>query len=145
MFAGLLLMLTLVMRLFPETPFVQILHNYLVLAPLRMLATAQRHHVILLFVLLALTLAPEAMALMGSTDVFMTFAWDLSLYLDALAVTYALAAYSHIKAAGHVLRRSLPRIGLRKTIARQRARRVRPVRRPANNDDDDGRGFALAA
>ncbi|WHU01200.1 hypothetical protein [Sphingomonas sp. NIBR02145] len=66
--------------------------------------------------------------------------FEISALVDALVVTAAAASTLRLGAVRGWVAARLP-IGRRAT----RARRVRPVRREASNDDEDGAGLALAA
>lgn len=149
--SGLLLGLVLAMRLFPETPFARLLHLYLVEKPMLWAATVQRAHLIYVCLVVVLLLgAGETMVLFGAPHLFLAFAWDLSLYLDALAVTYLLAAASQMKTLFHALRSKLSFSRSRsarsaRRAGRTRAARTRPARKDGDNDDEPAPSPALAA
>jgi hypothetical protein len=144
MFAGLMSLVVLVMKLFPELPFARSLHQALVEAPLRALEKATRRHLIYALVLVVMSFsAGELVMLLGSADFLLLMAWDVSLYVDALIATWTLSAALSVKT---VAVRALDRV---RGLARPRSpRRRREARRAAANDaDDDGgdRTYARAA
>jgi len=144
MFAGIVLLTILAMKLFPKLPFSRLLHEILVEAPLRNVAAMGRRHLIYLAVLVAFTFAAgELILLFGSADIVTLMAWDVSLYVDAVVATWTVSALLRGKAAWGMLTARLPR----QRLARRRApRRRRAVSlRQANDADEDGRGYALAA
>ncbi|HYJ52064.1 MAG TPA: hypothetical protein VEW04_02740 [Allosphingosinicella sp.] len=144
MFAGIVLLTILVMKLFPRLPFSRLLHECLVEAPLRNFAAMGRRHLIYAAVLVALTFsAGELILLFGSADIVTLMAWDVSFYVDAVVATWTMSALLRGKEAWGMLTARLPR----PQLARRRApRRRRAVRlREANDADEDGRGYARAA
>jgi hypothetical protein len=135
MLTGLLLTLTLVMRLFPETALARSLHRRLIEWPLTRLAALDRRHVILVFLVAGVVLfASDLVFMLGSSDLAVALAWDVSIYADALLAACALAAVARGKAAWRAL--------LIRAVSRPRRPRVRsrrPVRaqRPTSNDSDE--------
>jgi len=146
MLAGCLLFLIATMLLFPGTAMGRLLHEQLVERPLARLQTVRRHHVLFLIGLVALSLiAGEMVVIMGSFDLAIVLAWDISIYVDVVIATSTLAVMGRAKAAWHVLKTKVFRSRGR---ARNRARRTsRPGRRShtSANDDDEGDALPIAA
>ncbi|MBO9669222.1 MAG: hypothetical protein J7485_01765 [Sphingobium sp.] len=137
--AGLLLIATLIMKLWPETGSAQWLHRTLVERPLTFLGGLERRHLVFLIVLLALA---QGAALIGSMELATLTAIDVSVYVDAVITAWTVAALSRSRGAWTATLARLPRLRNRKP----RQRRVRPsVQRKASNDDDGHGTFALAA
>ncbi len=145
MFAGFVLLVIAMMKLFPELPTSRTLHRALVEEPLARIAAMGRRHLIYAAVLIGMMFAgAELVMLLGSADLMMLMAWDVSLYVDALIATWTLSAVMRGKAAW----RALARRFLRPLRRAPRSRRRRVVRRTAANDaDDEGGdwGYAVAA
>jgi len=144
MFAGLLLLVIATMKLFPAIPVSRLLHRTLVELPLHKLATLSRTHLIFGVVLLGMVFASaELIMLLGSADVVMVIAWDVSLYADALIAAWTLAAVTRTKAAWHALAGFILRPF---RAARRRAPRARRsgTGKAANDADGDG-AWAWAA
>jgi hypothetical protein len=145
MLAGVLLMVTMITRLFPETPLAHWLHRWFVERPLARLATMERRHAICAIVLIAVALGASDLVLMlGSSDLVLAATWDFSLYVDTLIAAWTIAAVARGKTAWKTLlvqkiqRRGRPR-------ARSR-RSVRPrSSSTANDEDGPGRVMAIAA
>jgi hypothetical protein len=148
MFAGIVLLVIMAMRLFPEIPLSRALHRALVEAPLERLAAMSRRHLIYAALLAGMMLAgAEIILLLGSADMAMLMAWDVSLYVDALIATWTISALVWGKSAWNaVAARCLSPF---RTAARPRApRRRREASRSADKDSDEdggGRAYALAA
>jgi hypothetical protein len=148
MLTGLLLVAILVMKLFPETPFARALHRALVAGPLERLAAMDRRHALFALAVIALALfASDMIALIGSADLAFAIAWDVSVYVDALAVAWTLAAIGRSKGAWLAVKaRFGPPRG--RSIRRPMPRRRRSATQPAANDsadDGDAGRRALAA
>ena len=147
MVAGLLLLVTLTMKLFPRVQVSRMLHHMLVEAPLAAIARMSRRHLIFGVVLLATLFAgAELIVMLGSADVAMVLAWDVSLYVDALLAAWALAAVARGKAAWQALAAIVTR-PLRAARRRAPRRRRAATGKAANDSDEDGgaRVYALAA
>ena len=145
MLAGCLLFLIATMLLFPGTALGRLLHEQLVERPLARLQTVQRHHLIFLIGLVVLALvAGEMIVIMGSFDLAVVMAWDVSICVDALIATATLAAMARAKAGWHVLTTKVSR-SIRRP--RNRARRTsRPGRRShISANDDEGDALPIAA
>jgi hypothetical protein len=145
MFAGLLFRLILIMKLCPETPTGRLLHRGLVEAPLEKLATMDRRHIIFAVVALGMLLSfTELIMILGSTDLVMLMAWDVSLYVDAVIATWTIAAVARGKAAwqlGKTRIAGLWRVSPRPRTSRRKSVESKP---PANDPDEDGVGWAYA-
>jgi hypothetical protein len=150
MLACLALGLVLVMRFWPNCTFSRVLHKHLVERPVRWCAKVERHRIIQTAILLVLLFsAGEIVSMFGSEFLF-AYSFDLSLYIDCLIVTAALAAASYLKATARYLRARwsfgrLPAFRPFRRAAREpRARKPR-AEKPADNDDRPGWTVALAA
>jgi hypothetical protein len=145
MVAGLGLLIVLTMKLFPEVPASRTLHRALVETPLRALAAMGRRHLIYGVVLVAMLFAGAEMILMlGSTDLVMLMAWDVSLYVDAVIATWTITTLARGKAVWQAL---VARVVGRRGATRPRApRRRREGSKTAANDADGGAwAYARAA
>ena len=150
MFYGFCLALLLVMRFAPAMPLGIWLNRSLVEQPLRRLAALERHHLIFFVLLMLMTLAGgEVIAMYGSVEWAMISFFDLSVYLDAVAVTVVLGATAKVRGAVQILRARLAGWrGQSRPIARPRrvrSARKRPPPVRSANDDDDPVGVPLAA
>lgn len=140
--------LIITMRFFPETAFARLLHFHLVEQPMARLSKLERHHLLFLMTAIAMLFAAsEVIAIVGSADVALSIAWDMSLYFDAVAVAAIVAAARHISLAVRFTRTHL---SARTGLLRRRGRRERRSRRQASapvkaNDDDPAPAFAMAA
>jgi hypothetical protein len=148
MVAGIVLLVITAMRLFPAIPLSRALHRALVEAPLQRLGAMSRRHLIYGALLAGMMLAgAEIVLLLGSADMAMLMAWDVSLYVDALIATWTLSALVRGKSAWNVV--AARWLSPLRRAARPRARRQRrdPTRTAAKDPDEDagGRAYALAA
>jgi type IV secretory pathway VirB6-like protein len=134
MLAGLLALLILVMKLFHETAAARWLHRCLVEVPLARASRIRRSDILFILVLLA---AGQSLALLGSVDLAMLYAVDLSLYLDAAIAVSAAAAAASLRARWTSVKALLRAPLRRKTRrpARPRSRRSRPLPRTGNDDE----------
>ena len=137
--AGLLALAILVMRLFPKTPASCWLHRHLVELPLEWSERVERRH--FWFALICVMAALSATVALPASELALAAAWDLSLYVDAVAIASAAALLSRgriifgaVRARFALCRRP------RRLGTASRARR-RPARagKPPNNDNEDGR------
>lgn len=132
MVAGLLLLVTLTMKLFPRVPLSRALHRLLVEMPLAALVTLRRRHVIFVLIVAAMLFAgAELIMMVGAPEIAVVLAWDVSFYVDALLAAWALAA------AGTMAR---PLRGARRRAPRRR----RPASKVAANDSDEDPGGVLS-
>jgi len=147
MIVGLIAMAMLVMRLFPDTPTGHFLHRWLAEKPAAWIAGVERKQVIflLLIVAAAMILREAAPMLAGTSELALFGLWDASVYLDVVMAVWTLAALARGRAGWAMVRQRLGQnIARRRARAvRPRARRTKPVRPVAN--DDDGDGLVLAA
>jgi hypothetical protein len=137
MATGLFALAILIARLFPATPTGRWLHLHLVELPLRYASAVETKH--LVFVLIGL-FAWQAFAVAAPLDLALVAAWDLAIYVDAVACVSAAALIARGKAALTVMKARLTRIvdmlpGPFRAAGR-RERRARP-RKPAAADNDD--------
>ncbi len=145
MFAGLLLLAIVTMKLFPRVPVSRNLHHMLAEAPLAALARMSRRHLLFGVILVGMMLfvSAELIMMLGSADVVMVMAWDVSLYVDAVIAAWTLAAVSRSKAAWQAFA-AIATAPFR--AARRRAPRRRPAgtEKAANDSDEDGGAWARA-
>ena len=144
---GMFIVLVLVMKLTPHSSLGRWLNAALVERPLERLTKMDRRHLIFLLLVIGVALfASEAIMAMGSFDLFTAFAWDLSVYLDVMVFTYALATIARGRQAARWL--ALRGALLLRRRPRSRARRSSAVRKPAersDNDDDPAPAWRIAA
>ena len=85
-------------------------------------------------------LGGEVIVVLGP-ELVIAYLFDLSIYLDVVAVSLAMAAAARVKSAWHAARTRLSAVvsRLRQGPRNRRARRTPRVRRasPPDNDDDD--------
>ncbi|MES2095571.1 MAG: hypothetical protein V4459_02310 [Pseudomonadota bacterium] len=144
MIAAVLVLAMLTVRLAPETAAARWFMRYLVDEPLRLAARIERRHLILLGIMLFLmTVGGEVMVMLGSFDLTMLWALDMSMFVDAAIAAWTIATvargqriWSAIK--GRVMRPLRPRARSIRTRAAQR-------KLPPANDDDRPAALALAA
>jgi hypothetical protein len=136
----------LVMTLFPETAFARTLKRFLVDLPAQRLASLDRRQVIFGLVVIAMFLvAQDMIVLLGSVDLAMVYAWDLSLYVDAVLAVTAVAVSSRTVGLRTTARSIWPKFR-RPAGRRSREPRRRSLAHRAANDDADNSGiFAVAA
>ena len=123
---ALLIVAMLLMKLAPQSPLGRFLNFALVERPLAKIVAMERHHLIYFAIILVMaTAASETVAIYGNFEWAIASAFDISIYLDAIAVTAALAASSKMRMVAQVLRASLrtarSRLG---RAGRQRRRRA---------------------
>ena len=131
---GLLLIATIVMKLWPETHAAQWLHKHLVERPLDMVGRIRRRHIIFLIIGFAVM---YSFAEIGAPHLGFVAAIDISAYVDVVITTLTVAALARTRGGWTALR---GRIGLplRRSVSR-------PDRKTPSNDDDGHGAFALAA
>ena len=146
MLAGLLALVIVIARLFPETPLARLLHLHFVELPLQLVRRIERRHLILLVIVLC---AGQTLALAGSVEMGLAYAAEMSAYYDALLTASFAAAAGRLKTLWMSVRAGFA--GIARVAGRSRGRalrrRPRPLR-PAKpcNDDEPGPGrLALAA
>ncbi|MFN3388882.1 MAG: hypothetical protein ACK40O_08100 [Allosphingosinicella sp.] len=126
MLAGLLGLALLAMTLFPETPLARTLHLYLVELPLRMAGRVERSHIILLVFLLV---AGQGLVLIGSAELALAYAVDLSLYADAVLATTLAAAAARVRTVWWTCRSTAARIRRRPAAAARAPDQAGPAER----------------
>jgi hypothetical protein len=141
---GLLIVLILLLRLAPDSPLARMLNRVLVIWPLDQVLRLTLRQAIFGGIMIGFALAgPEAIFLAGP-ELVATYAFELSIYLDAVLVTYALAVISTARAGVGRARDLMTRI-MRLPQARRRKRtRLRPPNATAN-DDEAGPPYRMAA
>ena len=134
-------LLIAVMRLWPDSEIGRFLRPHLVERPAVAFSKLERHHLIWAGIVLFVSVGASELATLYGSEFLFAYSLDLSLYLDAVVATVALAVVSRVRSVARVLGARLREgVGLRidrhKRIARPRAVHRRPTRRRAHNDDD---------
>jgi len=148
MFAGMLLGIILAMKLCPDIPIARAMHRAFVEVPFDRLATMDRRHIIFGVVALGMLFScAELIMLLGSSDLVMLMAWDLSLYVDAVIATWTVAAVTRVRRFWHHVKARIAALVRLPARPRTSRRRITSARPPANDADDGGAGwsYALAA
>lgn len=137
-FEILILAAIVAMRLFPESPLSQLLHLHLVVRPMDWFSKLERHHLLYAVLLIGMLFAAgEIIAVLGSADVALALAWDVSIYLDAVAVAAAIAVARQARIAIRLIRSKGSSIVTRPAARRSgRERRDRASSTPPANDKD---------
>ena len=126
----------LILKLFPQTPAARLLHTYLVERPAAWLASRTRAHVIFALFIIVLAFAGREFVLVaGTADIAMVLAWDVSLFVDALIVTWTAATVARIKGWRQMLIARWQAVRLPKRPSRAARRRRSRPERPANDDE----------
>lgn len=146
-FYGLCLALMLVMRFAPQSPLGRWLNLNFIQEPLVRMAALERHHLIFLVIVSVMLLAAgETIAIYGTFEWAMISAFDLSIYLDAVAVTAVLGTAARFRSVMQVLRGRRIARTMPKRAARRRRRTWAGGRKPpAKSANDDGPAPALAS
>jgi len=136
-------LLVAVLRIWPESEIGRFLRPYLVERPATAISKLERHHLIWAGIVLFVIVGAGELATLYGTEFLFAYSLDLSLYLDAVLVTTALAMVSRLRSVAHFLGRHM-QAGIRRRAdrhkrARPRAAHRRPVRRSADNDDGSSR------
>lgn len=147
MLAAILGFILWLMIVAPNVPIVRALHRHLVVLPLEMSARFDRRHVLFVFAVLAMaSMGLEMIALLGSADLAVLAAWDMSVAIDVAIAVWTLASVNRVRAGWNAVRsRVAGGAALMRGRTRNRVRRDPAARRRvAANDDADGDGAALA-
>lgn len=144
--AGLLAVLFLLLKCAPEAPLARRVMRMCVLWPTERLAALTLQQVIFGLILLGFMMAGgEAIFLIGP-ELVGAYAFELSIYLDAVLFTYALAAWSQVKAGITRIRMIVSRLArLPQASRRKRLRKTPPPLRSANDDEPAPAMLRLAA
>lgn len=135
MLTGLLALVILVIKLFPDTALARSLHRWLVEWPVEMAGRIERKHIILVVILLC---AGQTLAIAGSAELALAYAMDMSLYLDTMLAAFIAAAAARLKAAAAAFRQAVLSVAARIRRPRPRTRRRRPsIPRPRKPSNDD--------
>lgn len=122
----------LIMKLFPQTPVARLLHAWFVARPAAWLTSRTRRDVIFGLLVAGIMLAgTEFVLIAGTADVTVLLAWDLSLFVDALLVSWAAAASGGFNA----VRRRIAGLMRRPRPRQRRARVQRRAPQPGNDDE----------
>lgn len=148
MFAGMLFGIILAMKLAPDIPVSRAMHRAFVEAPVEKLAKMDRRHLIFGVIALGMLFSfAELIMILGSSDLVMLMAWDVSLYVDAVIATWTVAAVTRVKGYWHHVKARIGSV-FRRAPRSRAPRRSRASGQPAANDaDGDGSdwSYALAA
>ena len=128
----------------PRLPVSRLLHRLTVEMPLHRLAVLDRRHAIFALILLAmLFVGSEMIMMLGSADIAMLLAWDVSIFVDALVAAWTLAAVSRSRTAWQMLAgiAARPLRGARRRAPRRR----RAGLQAAANDSDEDRSAGICA
>jgi hypothetical protein len=97
---------TFVMHVFPETPLARSLHRWLVEVPLTVTARLKRRHILMIVILLC---CGQTLAMIGSADLALAYAIDLSIYADAAIALSLAALVGRVRSAGWAARQQAGR------------------------------------
>jgi len=140
-----------IIRGFPDSTAGRTLQRHLAEKPVAAMAKINRHHVIFVGRLVLMALTTFKFAAFFGTDFFVAFtSFDMSLYLDAVCVSAALAAFARLRPAARFTRSCIERLarstGLSRNIPRRpRSKAYRRAPRQPDNDDDRPLLTAMAA
>ena len=141
MLAGLLAVTLILMKLYPSTPIARSLHQWLVEWPLEAVARVERRHLILIGVIL---LCGPSLAALGSAEIGMLYAVDLSLYVEAVLMTSLSVAGVSVKKAWNAFVSSAG--AFRPGRPRPRSRRARgAISKGTAASNDEGPAWAAMA
>lgn len=137
LFSGLLIA---VLRLWPESEIGRFLRPCVVEKPAAAFSKLERHHLIWAGIVLFVIVGAGELAALYWTDFLFAYSLDLSLYLDAVAVTAVLAVMSRARSVARFLTGRISagkpaRADRRSGAARPRAAHRRRVTKRAGNDD----------
>lgn len=133
--ASVLLAIIALLRGAPDTPFSRTIRALLVERPCRWWLKRTRREAIQMLVLAGLFLfAGEMVMMLGSTDLVLAYALDLSIYIDAILAASILTVSHQV---GRVFRGVTSLLPSRTAKPKPRERRLRKAdcRKPANDED----------
>ncbi|MCW3796806.1 hypothetical protein OMW55_03170 [Sphingomonas sp. BN140010] len=142
MILGFLLFAAAAVRFFPDTPFARTLVKYLVELPMDAMRKLERRHIILVVILLC---AGQSLAILGSAELALAYAVDMSVYYDLLICAWTGSALNSLRTSLSSLRLHLKRPARRGRGNQRQSRgpaRTARTAQPANDDDDIGRAKA---
>lgn len=146
MLAGFLALVICITKLFPDTALARSLHLYCVELPLEMARAIERKDIILIVIILC---SGEAFLMLGSAELAMAYAVNMSVYVDAVLATYIAALVARSAAAWAVCKARVMQLVRRIARPRPRSRRtrsaIRPPKKPSNDDRPAWADLALAA
>lgn len=145
-FYGIFIGMILQLKFAPDSAMGRLLNRFLVENPIAMMSKFRPHHLLYVAILIPLMMAGgDIIAIMGP-EVVATYALDLAIYFDAIAVTLALSAGAGVRSGFALLANAGRRLLRRPEVSRKkRSQTTRPVDRTPSNDDDDPVRLALAA
>lgn len=136
--AGLLIA---VLRLWPDSGIGRFLRPCLVERPAAALSKLERHHLIWAAIVLFVIVGASELATLYGSEFLFAYSLDLSLYLDAVLVTAALAVVSRVRSVANVLDHRWRAVICLRADRHERAARPRAARRsPAKRADNDEDG-----
>jgi len=140
-----------IIRGFPDSTAGRMLRRQLAERPIAAMAKINRHHVIFFGLLVLMALTTFKFAAFFGTDFFVAFtSFDMSLYLDAVCVSAALAAFARLRLASQFTRSCIQRLARSTGLSRNkprgpRSRAYRRTPRQSANDEDGPLPTAIAA
>ena len=138
MLAWIATLMIVTMKLFPDLPVARGLHLWLAVKPAKWLSQARRHHVLFVLVLMAMLLTPEMLMVASAVDLsLVTFALDVSFYLDGMIVMALAGALARTTAGWRALRVTIAARCRPLARARRRRDKARAQGRAANDDAED--------
>lgn len=138
----------LTMRLFPEIPISRAMHRAFVEAPVSLSARLTRTHLIFAVAALAMSFCfVELIMVLGSSDLVLVMAWDVSLYVDAVIATWTVAVVTRVKMVWQRLKTGAAALVRHAQRPRAPRRRSSETKRAPDYSDEGGAGwtYALAA
>ncbi len=146
MVAGILGLVILIAKLFPETPAGAWLHRHLVDHPLEMISKVELKHIIFLLVGVFFI---QSFAMIAPMDFAIVAAWDFTIYIEAVIATSTLSIVTRSRVAWSAFKTKIAHLPLIRALPRARSRTTRTVeKRPhqnATNDNEHRRAIASAA
>lgn len=138
MLTGLFGLAILIAKLFPATPAGRWLHLMLVETPLAWASRIERKQIIFVLILL---FAGHSLLMAAPLEFALIYAFDLSVYLDAVVAVGTLSVANRARLAWTTLKATVARAVKPRTIRLGRASRPRTIRArvrkmPANQNDD---------
>jgi len=138
---GCLLFLLLIMLLLPASEAGQLLHLQLVERPLAWLAGCERHHLIYALIIGSILVGGGELMFLAGPELVTMWAMNLSIYFDAVIVTYALSALVAARglkswAGQKVIRIVRPNARARRTRRSSGEKPDKASNDDASNDDD---------
>lgn len=135
MFLGFMAAITLVMWLAPDSAAGRALNEQLVERPLASLSNMKSHHLIFLVLIAGFALGGGEIFLLVGPEIATAFIVDLSIYFDAVLVTYALSALATARKSLRFMTLPITSRWRGFRARRKRISAVKPERKPSNDDE----------